>query len=737
MYWANWVWANYTPSWCYGEDEATMEFISNAPGSGEDANYSFVLPADGIYTQGDFYSTLWLGGAVYDPGSLDSQAYLEFQFYPAPPEYTGSGSGPNDCLPNGSFYPDYTAGSNEWFACAVVWQVITSGSSTIENAAFAGPLNLEGTTSILVLHSNDQIYVNETGVAQSSLQPWEIAVTDGTSGTYGLVSLQNGSKVLSPYYSTAAKGNVLSWGAIQPGAISMAYEIGHSLNPAVPEGNTYYDGCYPGDGVCDSYWPGRWAQSGQIQFSLPVLGSAGNQTYPYDIGFGTPTEGEDWINGTSSIGHDLTDCTAPRWSSSINCLYPWYTYRSQFYSFDFGANNQTNDTHDYGNWYEFPAATPPNAVRFHAAPWGVLNSSVTPSFAQVEFNPIGGTSVVPVLSNGSVYHQFMEGPYWLNVSYPGCPMESTFVYLGAGGVYNAPIQLACPGLYNVTFTETGLPAHSQWSVTLGTFTFQSTGPSITFYEPNGTQSYSAESPVTGDPGYRYEARAPIGSIDVKAGPVLTEITYAAQYEFTALAVPVIAAAVIDPALGWLDPGTSVQVTVVPFPDWQFASWTGLGNGSYSGPANPATVTMNGPILETSFYTELYNVSFVESGLPPSTPWSVDVDGTFKSGAGPAISFELANGSYNYNISGPAKYSISPQTGSGKVRGADQNLPIQFTAIVLFGLSAIDLELITIVVVAVAIAVGVNVAYWLTHRKRPPAPPPPSAPPPSWLGPPSR
>jgi hypothetical protein len=730
MYWASWVWTTYSPSWCYGEDEATMDFVSNAPGSGEDANFSFVLPADGTYPQADFYDTVWLGGAVYDAPSLDHQAFLEFQFYPAPPADTGTGSGTEDCQSGGVFYPVFSAGSNEWFACAVVWQVTSS-----ENAAFSGPLDVQGTTSILVLHSNDQIYVNETGVAQSTTLPWQLAVTDATTHTSGSISLQNGSVILSPYYSTAAIGNVLRWGADTPGAIAIAYEDGHSLNPAIPEGG-HYNGCYPGDGACDSYWPGRWADSGQMQMSLPILGAPGHQTYPSEIGFGSPVEGEDWINGTSAIRNDSSSCRAPSWSTSTNCLYPWYTYRSQYYSFDFGANNQTNDTHAYGSLYQFPAEVPPNAVAFHPAPWGVLNSTVTPSFAQVEFNPIGRTNVVPVLANSSVYQEFMEGLYWLNVSYPGCPSQSTYVYLGAGGVYNTPIQLACPGLYDVTFTESGLPANTPWSVTLGPSTFKTRTPTVSFYVPNGTQPYSVESPVAGSAGIRYVAFLDNGSVSVTAAPVSVNVAYTLQYEFTAVAVPASAAALIDPDLGWLLPGTPVQVTVVPFPSWEFASWTGIGNGSYSGPANPATVIMNGPILETSFYVHLFVVSFTESGLPPNTGWGAEVNGKYNATGGPAISFEIANGSYVYNISGPPGYAITPQTGSGTINGGNANVPVQFARVVLFGLTELELEIILVVTVAIVLAVGINVVYWLTHRNRPPLPTPPSVPPP-WLPPPPR
>ncbi|HLY77235.1 MAG TPA: hypothetical protein VKT21_05070 [Thermoplasmata archaeon] len=495
-----------------------MSYISSAPGSGEDANYSFTLPADGTYTQGDLYATLWIGGVVYDSASLDSQAFLEFQFYPAPPAYTGPGSGAKDCLSGGEFFPNYTAGSNEWFACAVVWQITSS-----ENAAFSGPLDVQGTTSIFVLHSNDQVYVNESGIALSA-QPWYLSVTDSTSHTSGSVSLKNGTLNLPPYYTTAAVGNDLKWGAAVPGAVSFAYEIGHALNSSIPEGG-YYGACYPSDGVCDSYWPGRWAQSGQIQLSLPVVGSSGSQTYPAKIGLSSSVQGENWINGT--VSHDPSTCGAPSWSTATNCLYPWYTYRAQNYSFTIGANNQTNDTHDYGSLYQFPAAS--QSVRFAPAPWGLLDSTVTPSNARVEFNRAGATTVVPVLVNGSVDRQFMEGRYWLNVSDPGCTSSSTPVYLGVGAAYTTPIALVCAGLFAVTFNETGLPVGTSWSVTLNTTTLVASTPSITFYVPNGTLGYSVLSPIPGSTGIRYVASPTNGTVDVNGTPLSKAISYTPQY----------------------------------------------------------------------------------------------------------------------------------------------------------------------------------------------------------------
>lgn len=725
VYWASWVWTNYSPSWCYGHDEPTMSFISTAANTGSNANFSFVLPADGRYPQGDLYATIWVGGVVYDLNSLNNQAYLELQFYPAPPTVTGPGSGAQDCLPDGSFNPTWNPGSNQWFACAIVWQVTSS-----ENAAFAGPVDPIGSSAILVMNSHDQIFVNLSGTAQSPSQPWQIAVSDSTSHTSGEVSLRNGSLVLSPYYSTALAGNDLSWGADNPGAVAFAYEIGHALNPAIPKGGAY-GACYPGDGACYSYWPGVWQSSGQLELSLPEVGLPGSQTYPAEIGLGSSAQGEAWINNT--ISGDQSTCTAPSWSPLTNCIYPWYIYRSQNYSFTFDANNETNDTHDYGNWYQFPALPAPNAVVFHPAPWGLLDSAITPTFAKVQFNRVGGTTTVPVGANGVADRQFLEGAYWFNVSYPGCTRSSTFLYLKTGAVYSTPVTLRCPGLFNVTFTESGLPSGTPWSVDLNGTTQSGGGSTITFYLVNGTQPYTVLTPVSGGTGVRYVASPNNGTVTVQGGAVAKSVPYSLQYELTASASPGTAAAVVTPTLLWTAPASVVQVGVAPGPSWAFAMWSGVGTGSYSGPQNPASVTLNGPVVEVAFLDFLYTISFTESGLPGGTAWTVHLNGQALNGTGATISASMANGSYSYTVSGPTGYTITPQTGSGSLTGGDVNVAIAFAKIVFAGLTATDLELIALVVGAIAVAVGANVAYAL-RKKRPPPPVVPEAPPP-WVGPP--
>jgi photosystem II stability/assembly factor-like uncharacterized protein len=52
--------------------------------------------------------------------------------------------------------------------------------------------------------------------------------------------------------------------------------------------------------------------------------------------------------------------------------------------------------------------------------------------------------------------------------------------------------------------------------------------------------------------------------------------------------------------GWKDPGAHVFISASRT---GFIGWEGRGNGSYSGPDNPASVTMDGPISEIAFWRE--------------------------------------------------------------------------------------------------------------------------------------
>jgi Divergent InlB B-repeat domain len=59
---------------------------------------------------------------------------------------------------------------------------------------------------------------------------------------------------------------------------------------------------------------------------------------------------------------------------------------------------------------------------------------------------------------------------------------------------------------------------------------------------------------------------------------------------------------VRPASGWRVSGATVSITATPSSGYHFTNWTGNGTGSYSGTANPSSITMGAPISETATFT---------------------------------------------------------------------------------------------------------------------------------------
>jgi len=58
---------------------------------------------------------------------------------------------------------------------------------------------------------------------------------------------------------------------------------------------------------------------------------------------------------------------------------------------------------------------------------------------------------------------------------------------------------------------------------------------------------------------------------------------------------------VSPNSGWKNSGATVSISATPARNYSFTNWTGTGTGSYSGPNNPASITMGGPITEMATF----------------------------------------------------------------------------------------------------------------------------------------
>jgi hypothetical protein len=112
---------------------------------------------------------------------------------------------------------------------------------------------------------------------------------------------------------------------------------------------------------------------------------------------------------------------------------------------------------------------------------------------------------------------------------------------------------------------------------------------------------------------------------------------------------------VRPTSGWRNSGVAVSITASPDYTFVFTGWTGSGTGSYSGPNNPASITMGGPITETASFTQ-NPVQVIVQTNPAGLTFTVDGT-TYTS----AQTFSWASGS-SHTIA-----TTSPQSGGTGVR----------------------------------------------------------------------
>jgi hypothetical protein len=237
----------------------------------------------------------------------------------------------------------------------------------------------------------------------------------------------------------------------------------------------------------------------------------------------------------------------------------------------------------------------------------------------------------------------------------------------------------------VTFTESGLPAGTAWSLTINGVVSSTTGPSMDLLEPNGSYTYTVESPISGGSGSQYVASPASGTFAVAGAPVKLSLAFQLQYEVSLSAHPGTAGNVF-PSGGWFAASATVSLSALANPGYTFAAWSGSGTGSYSGTDDPANITVGGPIHEVAEFWVVvdYPVSLVASGLPSGTTWSATVNGVPETSSSATIEIDEPNGTYQYNLSTPiagppgTEYVTNRSTGTFDVRGSSVSVPVTYS-----------------------------------------------------------
>jgi YVTN family beta-propeller protein len=259
-------------------------------------------------------------------------------------------------------------------------------------------------------------------------------------------------------------------------------------------------------------------------------------------------------------------------------------------------------------------------------------------------------------------------------------------YSSPGGSFEAPgIPASVPIAfslipYPVTFTETGLPAETNWSLTIGSVTRTSTTTTIALQEPNGTHAYTV-GPV---PGWRAESYA--GSITVRGGVAPTTIpwlrvTY--QITFAESGLPASTEWWVNVTSGLSTPSEGTTLSFRE-PNGSYAYSVATRDKAYS--AVGGSFAVNGLNVSESvpFSAVNYTVTFTESGLPSGTGWWVNVTAgssalstTFSMTE--FLSFDESNGTYPYSVSA-ANANYSSSRGSLLIEGSGVSKTVVFSLV---------------------------------------------------------
>lgn len=252
-----------------------------------------------------------------------------------------------------------------------------------------------------------------------------------------------------------------------------------------------------------------------------------------------------------------------------------------------------------------------------------------------------------------------------------------FVYVSTE--YQGSISIIPQATYSVTFAESGLPASTPWSVTLAGDLNSSSGANVGFREPNGAYGFTVGS-VAG-----YVANVTYGSVHVAGNAVTVDIgftatssTYSVTFVEVGLPVSTLWNITLQSALnqsttnsiGFSEPGGTYPFTV----------------GRVVGYV--ANVTSGNVLVSTSAVTvhigftkvgSAFPVTFIESGLPTSTDWSVTFNHSANSSTTTSIGFLNANGTWPFVVGAVPGYASNVTYGNVTVAGVPQDVRIGFTA----------------------------------------------------------
>jgi uncharacterized lipoprotein NlpE involved in copper resistance len=284
-----------------------------------------------------------------------------------------------------------------------------------------------------------------------------------------------------------------------------------------------------------------------------------------------------------------------------------------------------------------------------------------------------GTTITFYEPNGTYSYTIAT----VNKIYSPSPSSGTFTVNGSN--VNVAITFTLV-TYTITFTERGLPSGTTWYVNLSNKqSYSGTGTTITFYEPNGTYSYTiatvnkiyAPSPSSGT--------LTVNGANVNIGITFNLVTY--TITFTENGLPSGTMWYVNLSNGQSFSGIGTTITFNE-PNGTYSYTIATVNKSYAPSPSSGSFKVNGANVNIgiTFTLVTYTITFTENGLPSGTSWSVTLNNITKTSTNATITISEPNGTYFYIISGISGYRANAYSGTINVNGNQVVINITWTII---------------------------------------------------------
>jgi DNA-binding beta-propeller fold protein YncE len=291
-------------------------------------------------------------------------------------------------------------------------------------------------------------------------------------------------------------------------------------------------------------------------------------------------------------------------------------------------------------------------------------------------------------TNSSFAFEAANGTYDYSLNtvsgYAGTPTEGRLSITGAV----VTVRVAFVAAYPVTFEETGLPAGTNWTVTLGAGPVSSTAPNVTVERPNGTYSFSVSTSV-----FQYIPVASHGTFNVTGAPVNLTVAFVSRSSvettfwlyFAESGLPSgtlwnvslgngsTTNASTTSAIGFLVTNATYSFVVAAVgyvPDPSHGLVVANGPASVS---SPVRIAFQKSTVTTG---SAYGVQFTAAGLPATFPWQVEIGNSTASGLARTLVLDEPNGSYTYFVV-PVPGYVANGSGAVTVAGGPVLVVIDF------------------------------------------------------------